>query len=370
MTTKQEPGPTRPKTRSTNAHAHPGKAAMEVLAVRRKREDIDAEKKAREERRQTRQRKKANEQVAVMDIADFEDRMALDDMNKEIKFPRHQTEGKYSGPTSACAIIIVHEPLVNDSNESKIENKKRKGRKVQVSNEKNPAKEHQGETVEPELLSDNDRPQVKKQKTARHPIPLRRTGQLCLNFPKRNLTCSIETYIQEIDDSNGRSAVEFPSALDNTPRPIRRKESVIETSDSEDGDSQVETEEEDFTTPKALQKKGRTFPSGNESDVQVVEIASESGLEYESSNQGGKYMLDNLSKYGRSDSADDNEEESDLQEVKTTKTRARKTLKTIDLTKVTQARKDKRAFRKEVEGKREVVAKGKGSNQKVRFALD
>jgi len=91
------------------------------------------------------------------------------------------------------------------------------------------------------LLSDNDRPQVKKQKTAGHPIPLRRTGQSCLNFPKRNLTlaCSIETYIQEIDDSNGRSAVEFPSALDDTPRPIRRKESVIETSESEDGDSQT-----------------------------------------------------------------------------------------------------------------------------------
>lgn len=92
-----EPDPNRRQTRPANANAHPGKAAMEVLAVRRKREDIDAEKKARDGRHQTRERKKVNKQAAVIDIADFENQMALDDINDETRFPRHQTIRKYSG---------------------------------------------------------------------------------------------------------------------------------------------------------------------------------------------------------------------------------------------------------------------------------
>lgn len=92
----REPDPNRRQTRPTNATAHPGKAAMEVLAVRRKRKDIDAEKKARDGRRQARERKKVNERAAVMDIADFENQMALDDINDETRFPRHKTKRKYS----------------------------------------------------------------------------------------------------------------------------------------------------------------------------------------------------------------------------------------------------------------------------------
>jgi hypothetical protein len=46
------PDPDRRQTRPGNANAHPGKIAMEALAVRRKREEIDEEKKERSERRE------------------------------------------------------------------------------------------------------------------------------------------------------------------------------------------------------------------------------------------------------------------------------------------------------------------------------
>jgi hypothetical protein len=49
----QEPDPNRCQTRPTNANAHPGKVVLEALAVRRKQEDIEAEKNARDGQRQS-----------------------------------------------------------------------------------------------------------------------------------------------------------------------------------------------------------------------------------------------------------------------------------------------------------------------------
>jgi hypothetical protein len=87
------PDPNRRQTRATNANAHPGNVVMEVLAVRRKRDDIEKEKKAKAERRKARQTKDAIHRVAIDDIAEFENQMALDDRTQGTKFPRHQTEG-------------------------------------------------------------------------------------------------------------------------------------------------------------------------------------------------------------------------------------------------------------------------------------
>lgn len=87
------------QTRPTNANAHPGKAAMEVLAVRRKQEDIDNEKKVQDERRKAREKKKVNGLAAIEDIAEFENKMAFDDKEHLAKFPRRQTESKLSPPS-------------------------------------------------------------------------------------------------------------------------------------------------------------------------------------------------------------------------------------------------------------------------------
>jgi len=89
----QLPDPNRRQTRATNANAHPGRVVKEVLAVRRKKEDIEEEKKAHDERCEARERKKTNAKASIMDIAHFEHEMALGDRAEETMFPRRQTEG-------------------------------------------------------------------------------------------------------------------------------------------------------------------------------------------------------------------------------------------------------------------------------------
>jgi hypothetical protein len=85
--------PNRRQTRATNATAHPGNVVKDVLAVRRKQEDIEEEKKDRNERQKAQEKKKADAQVAIKHIADFENDMALEDRTQETRFPQHQTEG-------------------------------------------------------------------------------------------------------------------------------------------------------------------------------------------------------------------------------------------------------------------------------------
>lgn len=91
MSSNQLPDPGRRQTRAKNANAHPGRILLDALPVRRKKEDIEAEKKGQ---RQVREEKKAKTRAAVLDIADFENQMAIDDRNDEMRFPRHhKTEG-------------------------------------------------------------------------------------------------------------------------------------------------------------------------------------------------------------------------------------------------------------------------------------
>jgi len=91
----QQPDPNRRQTRPANANAHPGRIALEALAVRRKPEEIESEKQAKKEQRKAREEKKAKKQTAVMDIAEFENEMAMEDIEQKAKFPRRQGE---SGP--------------------------------------------------------------------------------------------------------------------------------------------------------------------------------------------------------------------------------------------------------------------------------
>jgi DNA-binding protein H-NS len=96
----QQPDPNRVQTRSKNANAHPGRAVMEALAVRRKPEDIEIEKQVKKERRKARAKKKADAQMAVLDIADFENNMAVDNIREETSFPRRQLEPEGKGLVS------------------------------------------------------------------------------------------------------------------------------------------------------------------------------------------------------------------------------------------------------------------------------
>ncbi len=90
---QQSGNPNRCQTRAKNANAHPGNVIKEVLGNRRKPEEIEKDKKAREERREAKEQRKANNQRSIQQIADFENTMALQDQVEETSFPRRQTEG-------------------------------------------------------------------------------------------------------------------------------------------------------------------------------------------------------------------------------------------------------------------------------------
>jgi len=88
------PDPNRVKTRSKNATTHPGRIVNETLGVRRQPEEIEEEKGRRVERKRTREQKKANLQAAALEIAEFENKMAVDDAETVASFPRRNPEGE------------------------------------------------------------------------------------------------------------------------------------------------------------------------------------------------------------------------------------------------------------------------------------
>jgi hypothetical protein len=178
---KQPPDPTnRRQTRPGNANAHPGKVAMETLAVHRKQEVIDEEKKDRDERRQKRETKKAKEQVAILEIADFEDEMALDNIEEESHFPRRQTKGwcSHVDPIKRLKYTNNSLPLENPQR-SKSKTKKRKEHVVsqKLPNSFQKMSELDDGDTDTELMGNDGQPLLKKQKKSDgDSMPLRRTG--------------------------------------------------------------------------------------------------------------------------------------------------------------------------------------------------
>jgi hypothetical protein len=174
----QQPDPNRRQTRSTNANTHPGRIVIEAIRVRRSKEAIEDDKRARDEKRQAREAKKANKQAAVTEIAEFENQMALDNRDEEIKFPRYK-KGVQSNRLTSHRVKSL--PVAEDSQPSK----KRKGQpKVpKVSNDHSQktvgsvqitSEDNEGDTdIE---LTDDDRLQAKKIKTLSGPQAIRRTG--------------------------------------------------------------------------------------------------------------------------------------------------------------------------------------------------
>jgi hypothetical protein len=76
------------QTHPGNANAYLGKVVLDALAVRQKWEVIDEEKKGHEERCQTGIEKKLKEENPVMEIAKFENAMALNTIKEETQFPQ------------------------------------------------------------------------------------------------------------------------------------------------------------------------------------------------------------------------------------------------------------------------------------------
>jgi len=160
----KEPDPNRRQTRPANANAHPGRVALEALAVRRKPEEIERDKQIQNERRKAREKKTSNEQAAIKDIVEFENEMAVEDLEQKAKFPRRQTEGE-SGPR---LVNMCYSCAVTFSGTSK--NKKRKGPSKAISHSK---RELDG-SLDTEPESDADQRKPKKLKSGA--MPLRRTG--------------------------------------------------------------------------------------------------------------------------------------------------------------------------------------------------
>lgn len=91
------PDPTdRVQTRTKNATTHPGRVVNDVLAVRRRPEEIEAEKAVRAERQQAREQKKVDHHTAVLEVAEYENKMAFEDKEKVAKLPRRKSKGELS----------------------------------------------------------------------------------------------------------------------------------------------------------------------------------------------------------------------------------------------------------------------------------
>ena len=187
----------------------------------------------------------------------------------------------------------------------------------------------------------------------------------------------IETYIHP-EDFESQSPVDI-SMQDSdtmeieayTPMP-RQKRKYVMRFESEEENSQIESEEDDFETPKALRKEVSTIrrpddTSASDSDFlenAVVDQASNTrgayahGQNNESDDESGFYMPQAQSKNRLDDKNKASKKDHDVQG-----------LKTIDLTKIQKratGTKEKRAFRTEVEGRRALIEKEDGKNQKVR----
>ena len=322
--------------------------------------------------------------MAIRDIADFENKMAVDDRVQESKFPRRRTEGKSGLCLKSTCIVIppsVDTPtepldgkkqhrkgqpeLDRDVEESEDRPKSKKQRVVDheaVSSRRkgyskicfSSAKDlHKTETYLPhDFETDDNTPKGHKGQVTSHTRraadpehdtgfntdvdesdanqhhaakPLHQTGYSIVLFISKRLTRKTETYLPS----------DLSEIYDDTPK-RKPKRRIIQESSEEDEDSQI-----DYETPKALRRKVPVSLSRDGSDyaeTKVDDSNNESDCDFASGDR--------------------------MREDREHKTKANKTKKgeMIDLRKVQKratASKDKRTFRKEVEERREVVAKDK-----------
>jgi len=159
--------------------------------------------------------------------------------------------------------------------------------------------------------------------------PLHRTGHSVFHFIfRKRLMHKTETYLPQ-------DLIEVHS--DTPKRKPKLKKRIIEEfseEDDEDEDSHI-----DYETPKALRRKVPVSLSGDRSDY-VGTKKDDSNIR---NNESGNVLGDDDHKHKKKASKQDQTEKIDLRKVQKSMTGS----------------KDKRAFRKEVEERREVVAKDK-----------
>lgn len=195
---------------------------------------------------------------------------------------------------------------------------------------------------------------AKKLKISKHedsgPLPLRRTGLAFVSFSfKKTLTHKLETYILEPEG-------QFPI---NTPMPVARTmaytpkpKKVITQSRSEEESSQIESEDDNFETPRALKTKVPTdaefIPDPDFGETTDVDLTT--GVESSERSDGQNEEIDAAES-----------DESDIYERRSATKHKAQEIKTIDLAKMQKkgTGKDKRAFRKEIGETRALIMKDK-----------
>jgi hypothetical protein len=118
----ETPDPNRLQTRSKNASTHPGHILLDRPV------EVEDEKRVRNERRQARQQKKVDLQAAVLDIAAFENQMAVDDAEVVVRFPQHKPKGELVTLLSNSYKNNKPSPDDSKAEAEAIGNKKRKGK--------------------------------------------------------------------------------------------------------------------------------------------------------------------------------------------------------------------------------------------------
>ena len=359
-----EPDSNRRQTRAANANAHPGRVVMDVLGGRRKQEDIEKDKEAKKGRREARERKKVEKQVAIGAIAEFENRMALDDEIQGTKFPRRQSEGKSS---DSFVIYMTHNaPSVDVPTKPKVDKKRKVGAKdlsgtggnimaVSYTNEKR-SNTHQGLSELDERSDPGDdghQTMAKKLKISEDkdsgPRPLCRTGLAFVSFSsKKTLTHKLETYIQPEGQFPINTPMPVTRTMAYTPKPKR----IITQSRSEEESSQTESEDDNFETPRALKTKVPTdaefIPDSDFGETTGVDLTT--GVESSERSDGQNEESDTAESDG-----------SDIYERRSATNHKAQEIKTIDLAKMQKkgTGKDKRAFRKEIGETRVLIMKDK-----------
>jgi hypothetical protein len=186
---------------------------------------------------------------------------------------------------------------------------------------------------------------------------------------RKTLTHTIETYLHP-QDFEWQTQGDIPMELvdtdieDNTPKPKEKGKSATQFRvGSEEENSQVESEEDFYATPKALQKKRPTVHRDSSLDPDFVDITNDSNTD---SLGQAEWKSESDLEVGEENG------ESDIEIIKNGPGKHKapgkpKVSKTIDLAKMQKPRgaKEKRAFRMEVEERRATIVNGDGKKETV-----
>ena len=185
-----------------------------------------------------------------------------------------------------------------------------------------------------------------------HCLCIEQVSQYFILFGRKELTLTIETYLQSDMD------ITMQDITVVTPKP---RKNVVEEPESKSEDSQDKSEDSDYETPRVLKKNRKPPIILSSDDPDFVEKTDkfdrEMTSETESNGQNNESVYENKASEGESDRKRESENKTDSQGFRK-----------VNLTKAHgKAKKDKKAFRKEVEEKRAVATRM--NNKKVTIVI-